>query len=363
MSLVLVLNAGSSSLKYAVFDGALRRLAGGTAAELGGGRGHAAAVAEALAALREAGAGAVDCIAHRIVHGGPNLAASAEIDPAVRAEIEAAAVLAPLHNPPALAALDAAAAALPGLRHFGVFDTAFHATIAETARRFALPAEPATEGLRRYGFHGVSYRGLVEALPRLSGAPLPRRLLAAHLGAGASLCAIRDGASLATTMGYSPLSGLVMATRAGDVDADAALVLAGRIGVSEAQALLTRRSGLAGLAGATDMRALLARTDAEAAYAIDHFTARLVREAGAMIALMGGLDAVAFTGGIGEHAAEIRRRFAAAFGWLGLALDPAANAASAPRLHPEGAAVGAWIVPSEEEKTIAAEALRLMAAA
>lgn len=361
MTRILVLNAGSSSLKFAAFDRTLARLTGGTIAGLGGGRSHEDAVAEALIALRAAGLDGFAAVGHRIVHGGPGLSAPAEIGPAVRAEIEAAAALAPLHNPPALAALDAAAAALPGARHVAVFDTAFHATAPETARRFALPEEPATAGLRRYGFHGISYAGLVAALPALSGAPLPRRLLALHLGAGASLCAVLDGRSVAATMGFSPLSGLSMATRAGDVEADAALLLAERIGVAAARELLTRRGGLAGLSGGvSDMRALLESDDPRAGFAVDHFVARALREAGAMAAAMGGLDALAFTGGIGENAAPIRARIVAGLGFLGAALDPAANEAGGPRLHPEGAAVAAWIVRADEERTVAAAALRLL---
>ncbi len=356
--MILVLNAGSSSLKFAAFDGALSRVAGGQAAGLGEGRSHAEAVAEALAAL---GGAPVSAVAHRIVHGGLALTETAEIDAATRALIEEAAPLAPLHNPPALAALDAAAAALPGARHVAVFDTAFHATNPEVARRYALPERPEMVGLRRYGFHGISYSGLVRALPALSGAPLPRRLLACHLGAGASLCAILEGRSAATTMGYSPLDGLTMAGRAGALDPEAVLTLAERVGVPAARALLNGGAGLRGLAGTGDMRALLADPSPEAAFAVEHFCYWAVRHAGSMIAAMGGLDAVAFTGGIGERAAPVRARIMEGLGWAGLAPDEAANEAGGPRLHAAGSPVSAWIVPAEEEAEIARSAAALLA--
>ncbi|MEO1331704.1 MAG: acetate kinase, partial [Pseudomonadota bacterium] len=243
-------------------------------------------IAVLLAMLGEAGARPA-AAAHRVVHGGPDLTQPVVLTPASRAAIEAAVPLAPLHNPPALAVIDALAAAMPGLVQVACFDTAFHATNPAVATRYALPDTDETAGLRRYGFHGISYQGLVARLPALAGA-LPGRVLACHLGNGASLCAIREGRSVATTMGYSPLAGLTMGTRSGDIDANAALILAERVGIERARRILNHESGLLGLGGASDMRALEASDDPAAAFALEHFAYWAVRHAGSMIAAMGG---------------------------------------------------------------------------
>lgn len=329
MGLILVVNAGSSSIKVALFGAGLKERLRGEVTGIGGaarmrlaGQGrslpvpdHEAALLAILDALAERGI-APETLAgagHRVVHGGQTLVAPAAITPEVEASIEAAVPLAPLHNPNALLAIRALRHIAPDLAQVGVFDTALHATNPEVARRYAIPAVHDAQGMRRYGFHGISYAALVEALrPNL-----PRRLLARHLGNGASLCAIRDGVSLANTMGYSPLDGLTMGMRCGALDPAVALRLARELGVDRAETVLNTQSGLLGLAGTNDMATLLGRDDAEARFAVDHFCYWAARHAGSMAVAMGGLDALAFTGGIGENAAEIRARIAGQLDFLG----------------------------------------------
>lgn len=371
---VLVVNAGSSSIKIAVFDDALAEVASGRVTEIGGAsrvevgdlRGarvvsdHAAALALCLEALEERGWGLsrLTAAAHRVVHGGAALVAPCRVTPAVLAGIEAVVPLAPLHNPANLTAMRALGRLAPELPQYASFDTAFHATNPEVAVRYALPSEAEAMGLRRYGFHGISYAGLVGAL----GERLPERVLALHLGNGASLCAIRGGVSVATTMGYSPLDGLTMGTRTGGIDGNAVLRLAQVHGVDRAGAILNRESGLLGLGGASDMRELSRMGTARAGFARAHFIYWAVRHAGSMIAAMGGLDAVAFTGGIGENDAEVRAGVLDGLAWAGAAYDVAANAAGAAELTGAGSRVAIWTVPACEERQIAREALAVRAA-
>ncbi|MCV2864859.1 acetate/propionate family kinase [Albidovulum sediminicola] len=373
---ILVANAGSSSLKVRVFAATGETLFAGIASEIGGhsqltagGRSEALPLpdhADALAALlsaAEAGGfdpAALGAAAHRVVHGGPDLAASAELTPDVLARAEAASALAPLHNPPALAVIAAVARAWPGLRQVAAFDTAFHATIPEVGWRYALPDIPETRGIRRYGFHGLSYASLVARLPSATGLPLPRRLLAAHLGNGASICAIRDGRSVATTMGYSPLGGLTMGTRTGEIDGNAVLEIARRSDINRAAQILNRESGLKALGGASDMRALEAAGTKTAAFAIDHFIHWAIHQAGAMVADMGGCDAVVFTGGIGENSATVRAGILGGLAYLGLTFDPEANARGNRRLDAAGSRVLALIHPADEESWIAEEARQVI---
>ncbi|MEB8387085.1 acetate kinase [Rhodobacteraceae bacterium KMM 6894] len=335
---ILVLNAGSSTIKAAVFeDGREVARAGFDAVP-----DHSAALREVMGALSGQGYGlpALAAVGHRVVHGGPRLEASTRITRAVRDEIAACIPLAPLHNPHSLTAIDWIAQTAPDLPQYATFDTAFHATIPDVATRYALPDTPDTAGLRRYGFHGISYASLVGALPGLTDQPLPRRLLAFHLGNGASICAILDGASVATTMGYSPNAGLTMGTRSGDMDPSAVLELARRIGVDGAERLLTQDAGLLGLSGiSADMRSLTASTSASAHFATQHFCYWAARHAGSMIAAMGGLDAIAFTGGIGENAADIRNEILDKLAWAG--------------------DVSTHIVPAQEEAFIAHAAVTL----
>jgi acetate kinase len=375
--MILVVNAGSSSIKVAVFDGGLVEQVSGSADGIGDtGRlrigntsqthdfpEHKSALGAVLSGLAAEGypLPAFRAAAHRVVHGG-SLTAPARLTPDTLAAIRAAIPLAPLHNPHNLAAIETLARLAPDLPQTASFDTAFHATNPEVATRYALPAHIAARGIRRYGFHGISFAALTEALPRLSGAPLPARLLALHLGNGCSLCAIRDGRSVATTMGYSPLSGLTMGTRAGEIDGNAVLRLAEEDGIDATRHLLNHESGLRGLSGGpSDMRALIAADTAESRFATQHFCYWAIRHAGSLIAAMGGVDALAFTGGIGENAAPVRARIVQGLDWLGARIDEDANAAGAPRLHAAGS-LPIWIVPAAEEARIAADALALLGA-
>lgn len=362
---ILVINAGSSSIKAALFDDDLRQTLRIEASGIGqkgevaisGGPGnagtsqkradlptHAAALQAILKALEAAGIGAGDlrAAAHRVVHGGEGMTASARITPQVHAAIAAAAPLAPLHNPHNLAAIDALSALMPGLAQFASFDTAFHTTNPEVARRYALPQMPQTEGLQRYGFHGTSYAALVQGFAAATGQALPRRLLAMHLGNGASLCAILQGRSVATTMGFSPLGGLTMGTRAGNIDAGAVLHLAQTAGLKDAHDILHHRSGLFGLSGglSSDMRTLAASDTKASRFARDHFCYWITRQAGSMIAAMQGLDGIAFTGGIGENDADIRTRILSGLAWAG--------------------DVPHWVIAAAEEQQIARDAAALL---
>ena len=378
MGELLVVNAGSSSVKIAVFDKKLSRLISGSVEEIGPRArlkvgdvvdihpltDHESALAALVQHLTAAGHAPEKLVAaaHRVVHGGRTLVAPCRLTPEHEAEIERCVALAPLHNPPNLLGIRAIARLHAHLPQYACFDTAFHATNPEVALRYALPQTEDARGIRRYGFHGISYASLVDRLPGLSGRPLPRRLLALHLGNGASICAIHDGRSVATTMGYSPLDGLTMGTRAGGIDGNAVLRLAEDHGIAGAAALLNRQSGLLGLGGSSDMRALAASDTPEARFAIAHFCYWAIRHSGSLIAAMGGLDAVAFTGGIGEHDGAVRAEIMAGLGWLGLAADPAANAINATRLHADGSSVAAWIIPADEEHGIASDVMRLRAA-
>ncbi|WP_435259324.1 acetate/propionate family kinase [Thioclava sp. FR2] len=379
MADLLVLNAGSSSIKFAVFGDDLGERVSGLTSEIGGasvlgmaGRkeacrlsDHRAALDAILSALEREGfpASRLSAAAHRVVHGGKRLTEAQRLTPDVRAEIAACSPLAPLHNPHTLAAIDRLTELVPDLPQFASFDTSFHATNPEVATRYAIPRMAETQGIRRYGFHGLSYASLVRRLPEVSGQPLPSRLLAFHLGNGASLCAILNGKSVATTMGYSPLDGLTMGTRSGGIDANAVLRLVEENGLERTKAILNHESGLLGLSGGTsDMRKLMLDPSADSAFAIEHFCYWSLRHAGSLIAAMEGLDAIAFTGGIGENALGVRARILRGLEWLGVRMNPDANHAGKARLHAESSNVGVWVVPAEEERMIAADALRLMEA-
>ena len=376
--LILVLNAGSSSIKFAVFDANLNDVLSGMADGIGASGSlkvggdktqtdlpdHDTALTTVLDALRTKGLPPerFAAAAHRVVHGGTNLTVPARVTPDILNEIRACVPLAPLHNPHNIAAMETLARLVPDLPQFASFDTAFHATMPEVERLYALPAHIAARGIRRYGFHGTSYASLVRLWPSVTGGNLPARVLAFHLGNGVSLCAIHDGQSVATTMGYSPIEGLTMGTRTGDIDANAVLRLAQEDGIDATAHLLNRESGLLGLSGGTsDMRALMTSDDPACGLAVDHFCHSAVRHAGALIAAMGGCDALAFTGGIGENAAPIRARIMQGLAWLGLTPDSTTNEANQPRLHAHDSELAAWIIPAQEERMIAADALRLLA--
>ena len=359
MTRVLVLNAGSSSLKYEVLDLASGSREGGIVeriGEPGGVPDHTAAVRSALAAVE----GVPDAVGHRVVHGGTRFSAPTLIDDTVEAEIDALATLAPLHNPPGLAGIRAARAVLPDVPHVAVFDTAFHATLPDHAFTYALPREVAAElGLRRYGFHGTSFQSVSRQAADFLGRPLTElRMIVLHLGNGASACAISGGASIDTSMGLTPLEGLVMGTRSGDVDPGLLLHLA-RLGWStdEIDTLLNRRSGLAGLAGSNDLRDVASAGTPEAELAIEVMLHRLRKYVGAYAAELGGVDALVFTAGIGENAGWLRARVVERLGFLGLHVDPARNdAGKGPRrISPDGAPVEVLVIPTDEELEIATQ--------
>lgn len=352
--MILVINAGSSSLKVGVFATALTPLIRGQISGIGGAgkltlgdhsatvttADHAHAIDLLLAELERHGfpISGYDAAAHRVVHGGEHFKEARLIDEDTLRVIRSCTPLAPLHIPSALAGIEALSLRAPDLPQSASFDTAFHAGQSDLATSYALPAAIRARGIRRFGFHGLSYAGLVESF----GAALPKRLLAIHLGAGASLCGIKDGRSVATTMGYSPLSGPPMGTRAGDIDAAAVLRLAAEDGITATETMLNRQSGLLGLSGiAADMKTLLADPSLEAAFAVDHFCYWIARQAGSMIAAMEGIDAIAFTGGIGENSAQVRDKITARLEWLG--------------------SLPVHIVKADEERIIAKEALAVMA--
>ncbi|MDZ4095366.1 MAG: acetate/propionate family kinase [Paracoccaceae bacterium] len=378
MEEILVVNAGSSSVKFSLFDNDLAQIVDGSVTGIGGAAllrvddvitpcaapDHAPALRLCLAELAARGhaPGRLMAAAHRVVHGGLALRAACRVTPAVMDGIAACIPLAPLHNPANLAAIRALAEIAPGLPQYASFDTAFHATNPEVATRYAIPAEYDAMGIRRYGFHGISYASLVQRLPDLTGQALPRRLLALHLGNGASLCAILAGQSVATTMGYSPIEGLSMGTRAGGIDGNAVLRLAALHGVEGAGRILNQESGLLALGGASDMRALRAMGTIEAGFAVRHFCYWALRHAGSMIAAMGGLDALVFTGGIGENDAGVRAEILTGLAWAGVVMDAEANQKEAARLHHSTSQVAIWTVPAREERQIAAEALAVIAA-
>ncbi len=353
--MLLIVNAGSSSLKLAFYDGPdpVHRA---TVEEIGS-NGHAAALKLALAKSGIA-ADRLQAAAHRVVHGGPDLTAACRISPAVATAIAAAVPLAPLHNPAALTGIAAVQQLLPDLPQYAVFDTAFHATNPKVATTYALPPQDRALGIRRYGFHGISYAALVRILA--ARGPLPQRLLACHLGNGASLCAIVNGRSVATTMGYSPLDGLTMGTRAGSIDGNAVLRLVEVHGLDRAREILNRESGLLGLGGSSDLRALHAAVTPEAQFALEHFAYWAIRHAGSMVAAMGGLDAVVFTGGIGENDPWMRDKILSGLHFVEATSDPSANARNESALHDPSSRVAIWIVPADEERQIALEARAVM---
>ena len=388
---LLILNAGSSSLKFALYGGLAE---GGDPAPIlrgevrGIGRAgrfvvhsapaprgldiatdfpdHGAAIAHVLRWLGEnghdpdrlAGAG------HRVVHGGGVFNEPVLIGTAVLERLDGFCALAPHHQPHNVAAIRALREVAPHLPQVACFDTAFHATIPDIATVLPLPRKFRERGVRRYGFHGLSYAGLVGRLPDIAAAPLPKRLLACHLGNGASLCAIREGASIATTMGFSTLDGLIMATRSGALDPGVILHLlqAEKMKADELEKLLYDHSGLLALSGTSpDMRQLLAADGHEARFAVEVFCHAVQLHAGAMIAAMEGVDAIAFTGGIGENAAPVRARIMDRLAWTGLVADHDANRRGGPKISAPRSGVSAWIVAADEEAVIAAQTARLIA--
>lgn len=343
---VLVVNAGSTTLKLALLDG-----------DVVVARDHDGGLETFAASLER-----VDAVGHRVVHGGDDLVHATLADDEVERRIEALTPLAPLHQPTALAGIRAARAALPGVPQYACFDTGFHATLPPAASTYALPAEWRQRWpLRRYGFHGLSHAYAARRAAALVGRPLEQmRVVTCHLGAGASLCAIAGGRSVDTTMGYTPLEGLVMATRSGSVDPGLVLwLLQHGVGTAaEVERALDERSGLLGLAGTADMQEVLARGqrgEEQAALALDVYGHRLAREVAAMTVAAGGLDALVFTGGVGEHAPGVRAGTAARLGFLGVELDPGRNdsARGDDDIGAPGAAIRMLVVEAREDLEIA----------
>lgn len=362
---VLVLNAGSSSLKFSAFavDGGAR-LAHGKVESLGAdGDSHERALASVLEQCRaQLGGHRLVAVGHRVVHGGVKFAAPVRIDDGVLADLETLVPLAPLHQPHNLAAVRAVRRQAPHLPQVACFDTAFHRMQPEVAQRFGLPRRFTDEGVRRYGFHGLSYEYIASVLPGIDPQAAAGRTVVAHLGNGASMCAMLGGRSVATTMSFTPADGLVMGTRCGSLDPGVLLYLMSRHGLNAAQLehLIYHESGLLGVSGASsDMRELLAGTDPHAAEAIDLFVYRIGRELGSLAAALGGLDALVFTGGIGENAATIRARVCLDAVWLDAHLDEPANEAGGPRISLAGG-VGVWVIPTNEELMIANHTRRVL---
>ena len=378
---VLAVNCGSSSLKWALLDAENLVLAEGTIDVAGRGvgsssapvatdrdgrpafRDHTAAAEHVIAALDQLGLRSrVEAVGHRIVHGGNHFAAPVAVDEAVLAAIEESAALAPLHNRPALDALRAIRAALAGVPTVATFDTAFHRTMPAAAAIYPVDPELTDRhGIRRYGFHGLAHRSMAERYAALSGR-VGGRLVTMQLGGGCSAAAIHDGRSLDTSMGLTPLEGLMMGTRSGDVDPSLAgtLARAELVAVEVAEDWLVHRSGLLGVSGrSADFSELLAATDDERAQlAVDMFCHRARKYLGAYLAVLGGADAVVFGGGIGEHVPEARRRICAGMDWCGLRIDDDRNRAATggdARISADDATIEAWVVAVDEQRLIAAD--------
>jgi acetate kinase len=392
--LVLVLNSGSATVKFALIDpGSGQRVLGGLADKVGTSGAvlhtrredgasvtehltdgsYQATIARILSLVRESGFryGLLG-VGHRVVHGGARFTASVLVDDEVIAAIRSFSPLAPLHDPVELAGIETIRAARPDLPQVAVFDTAFHQTMPPAAFRYAVPEEWYTRyRIRRYGFHGTSHRFVSGRAAALLGRPLSDlHLVTAHLGNGCSLAAVRDGVSVDTTMGLTPLEGLVMGTRSGDVDPSIFGYLAGQAGLSVYQVTdaLNTASGLAGLSGVgSDLRAVqsaAAAGDERARLALEVFVHRLAKAVAAMVVSLGRLDALVFTAGIGENSAEVRSLVLARLAFLGLAEDPEANArhgrATGGRISPDGPVL-AMVVPTDEELMIARDTARLIA--
>ncbi|MBP1785420.1 acetate kinase [Micromonospora sp. HB375] len=363
MSRILVLNSGSSSVKYRLYDGddVLDKGTVERIGEPGGGPAdHESAVREIIGRLdltRLAGVG------HRVVHGGRKFSEPVRIDDAVVAAIEDLVPLAPLHNPANLAGIRVAREALPDVPQVAVFDTAFHHTLPEAAATYAIDKATAERyGVRRYGFHGTSHAYVSRRTADLLDRPYDQlNTITLHLGNGASACAVQGGRSVATSMGMSPLEGLVMGTRSGDLDPTVIFHLRreGGMGVDDIDDLLNHRSGLLGLTGVNDMREVLARRaagDPDATLAFDVYCRRITGYVGAYYALLGRVDAIAFTAGVGEHAAPVRSASLAGLERLGIAVDPARNDGHGDRIvSPDGAEVAVLVVGTDEEREIARE--------
>jgi acetate kinase len=386
---VVVLNAGSSSLKFCAYargeDQEWRLAVRGQIEGIGtkprfsvkDGAGTTV-VDEAREAVRDA-AGALDAIAgwlrstyqngrivgvgHRVVHGGPEFTGPVIVTADVMTRLRALVPLAPLHQPHNLAAIDAVSARLPNVPQVACFDTSFHRGHSAVAELVPLPKEIRDRGVQRYGFHGLSYEYIASVLPSMAPPLGGGKVIVAHLGSGASLCAMRGGKSIDSTLGFTALDGLCMGTRPGSLDPGVVLYLFQTLGLDagEVEALLYKKSGLLGISGiSNDMRDLLASDAPAARLAVEYFVYRVVKEIGALAAVLGGVDGLVFTAGIGERSVELRQRIGDGTAWLGLALDRAANERQGPRISAPGSAIDAWVIPTNEELVIARHAGQLL---
>jgi acetate kinase len=302
-------------------------------------------------------------VGHRVVHGGWQYSEPVTIDDEVLSTLDSLVPLAPLHQPHALSAIRAVTVQTPGVRQVACFDTAFHHARPQLARMFALPLDLYDAGVRRYGFHGLSYESIADALPTVAPDIAEGRVIVAHLGNGASLCAMYARRSVETTMSFSALDGLPMGTRCGALDPAAVLYLQQARGMTpeEVGHLLYNKSGLLGLSGkSADVRDLLAAREPRSRLALAYLVYRIAQEVGALASSLHGLDGVVFTAGIGEHAALIRGAVCERLAWLGLTFDPAANNAHGPRISAPGSAVEAWVIPTDEERMIARHTLAII---
>jgi acetate kinase len=381
---VIILNAGSSSLKFSLYQrpeskawelGAGGQIEGiGTSPRFSAKDGSGQRIADQAldkATVRD-GRGALDALAkwlrstyggarvlgvgHRVVHGGARFSGPTLITPQVLAELRKLIPLAPLHQPHNLAAVEAVSEQLPNVPQVACFDTSFHRGQPAVAELVPLPREIRSGGVQRYGFHGLSYEYIASVLPEVAPEIAHGRVIVAHLGSGASLCAMRDRKSIDSTLGFTALDGLCMGTRPGAVDPGVILYLFQNLGLSakEVETILYKRSGLLGISGTSnDMRDLLGNSDPAAKLAVDYFVYRAAKEIGALAAVLGGVDAIVFTAGIGENSAEIRSRICDASAWLGLELDSDANSRKKTRISHDGSPVSAWVIPTNEELIIA----------
>jgi acetate kinase len=295
-------------------------------------------------------------VGHRVVHGGARYTGPTVITPQVLADLYGLTPLAPLHQPHNLSAIEAVFERLPGVPQVACFDTSFHRTQSSLAELLPLPREIRESGVQRYGFHGLSYEYIANVLPQVAPEIASRRVIVAHLGSGASLCALRNGKSVDCSLGFTALDGLCMGTRPGSIDPGVILYLFHNLGLTakEVETILYKKSGLLGISGiSSDMRVLLRSSDPQARLAVDYFIYRAAKEIGALAAALEGIDGLVFTAGIGENSVEIRRRICEASAWLGLELDSQLNAARGPRISVSGSKVSAWVIPTNEELMIA----------
>jgi acetate kinase len=369
---ILVLNCGSSSIKFALFDadadGPPRqaRWTGKLDGIGGEKRPYAAALQEVRATVeRQTGGVPPAAIAHRVVHGGTKYAAPVRLDAAVLTDLKGYIPLAPLHQPYALQAIEVLLAELPNMPQVACFDTAFHRTLPQVENMLPLTYEHWERGVRRYGFHGLSYEYMAIALAERHGDAARGRTIVAHIGSGASLCAMQELQSVATTMGFSALDGLMMGTRCGSLDAGVLLYLmqSEKMGAGDLAQLLYRQSGLLGVSGVSSSPQVLLEAESRnprARAALELYVRRIVREIGALTAVLGGLDMLAFTAGVGEHSAVLRGRICAALGWLGIELDDQANATHAQTISRVGSRVRIAVEPTDEEWVAASHAWRVL---